>query len=177
MRPRRAGRKLVHIDVEERVDLHPVGADVDEADPEPAGVVEGAQEVVRDVHPLAVGGHVHHDGKFRFRNDYKGSTSDFCNYRRGSGHITSAMKRTRPCAVVRDSGQSPRADRACVAERSICTIRFLHPIAPKKPPNSASIPSHTSTFGSSARNRWRPVRAWEVSAMGGPSISLTSLFA
>jgi hypothetical protein len=67
MRPRRADRKLVHIDVEEGVDLHPVGADVDEPDLEPAGVVEGAQEAVRHVHSLAVASHVHHDWKFRFR--------------------------------------------------------------------------------------------------------------
>ena len=36
----RSGRELVEVDIEERIDLHAVGADVDQADVEPARVVE-----------------------------------------------------------------------------------------------------------------------------------------
>src|SRR3954454_17929015 len=58
----RPGGELVEVDVEERVDLHAVGADVDQADPESVRVVEGGEERVGDVHPTAVAGDVHHVG-------------------------------------------------------------------------------------------------------------------
>ncbi len=58
----RAGLEIVQIDVEERVNLHAIRADVDQPDVKSSRVVERAQERVGDVHPLAVAGHVHHVG-------------------------------------------------------------------------------------------------------------------
>ena len=63
--PRWAGWQLVQVDVEERVHLHAVWADVDQSHVEPARVVERREERVRHVHPLAVAGDVHH-GKLPF---------------------------------------------------------------------------------------------------------------
>ncbi len=58
----RACWELVEVDVEERVNLHAVGADV-----EPAGVVEGREERVRDVHPPDIGTRVHNSRFDRIR--------------------------------------------------------------------------------------------------------------
>jgi hypothetical protein len=58
-----AGRpswKLIQIDIEERVDFQTVRADVDQPNAKPARMVERRKQRVRDAHPPAVAGHVHH---------------------------------------------------------------------------------------------------------------------
>lgn len=44
MSTRRPGRELVEVDVEERIDLHPIGTDMDQPYIESPGVIESAQE-------------------------------------------------------------------------------------------------------------------------------------
>ena len=60
---------MIQVDVAERPHLHADGGEVDQAELESAGVVEGREQRVRDVHPLAIGTRIHHvrSGKARPR--------------------------------------------------------------------------------------------------------------